>query len=621
MLIKKNVLLICCLYFFLSCISNKESKKIDATLDEISACIDTNYTKAGNLMRELQRDSAKLSESQKMYFLLLNINYSDKKNKITMPLEKVQQLVAYYEKHEKHSEKRFRANYYLAGTYRDMCDYSMAATIYKKTIDLFENREVKCRDFYVVRCYLQLSSVLELSFLANEALKYDLKSLKYIHDPQRYATAYSNLATDYSNLKRYKEATYYHNKAYSVQGLSAIEKADIGQAQIKYFIGQKDTANVLKRVADLNVITNLSPFDANLLYENRAKYFEFINQKDSALLNWKKVLAQRYYIDKQQACGHLFLLYKQAGNFTEAMKYADLYIAYTDTMKHKVESESVAKAMQLYDYSAYQQKSQQAELDKQKRTTLLIGVILAIVLLTTWGIVFLIYKKKQKQVALADATHKNELLRVRLISEEKNTEKLSQKIEDNETILTELKAKLSTQKDFRQQLETEITEKETLLASLNQQMQTHIDAENDIQTELNEANKRIRTLEDELKIERAFRDKLSDRLEEVKDRLMQYEGEMPMSLWKEFSETFKAKYPNVEPYVMKHLPGCQPFDLMLIFLYSEGFSGKRMSMLLNVTMQYLNSRKKRIYSKMTGIERGSAEETSQYFNWLKSVGT
>lgn len=621
MLIKKNVLLICCLYFFLSCISNKESKKIDATLDEISACIDTNYTKAGNLMRELQRDSAKLSESQKMYFLLLNINYSDKKNKITMPLEKVQQLVAYYEKHEKHSEKRFRANYYLASTYRDICDYPMAATIYKKTIDLFENREVKCRDFYVVRCYLQLSSVLELSFLANEALKYDLKSLKYIHDPQRYATAYSNLATDYSNLKRYKEATYYHNKAYSVQGLSAIEKADIGQAQIKYFIGQKDTANVLKRVADLDVITNLSPFDANLLYENRAKYFEFINQKDSALLNWKKVLAQRYYIDKQQACGHLFLLYKQAGNFTEAMKYADLYIAYTDTMKHKVESESVAKAMQLYDYSAYQQKIQQAELDKQKRTTLLIGVILAIVLLTTWGIVFLIYKKKQKQVALADATHKNELLRVRLISEEKNTEKLSQKIEDNETILTELKVKLSTQKDFRQQLETEITEKETLLASLNQQMQTHIDAENDIQTELNEANKRIRTLEDELKIERAFRDKLSDRLEEVKDRLMQYEGEMPMSLWKEFSETFKAKYPNVEPYVMKHLPGCQPFDLMLIFLYSEGFSGKRMSMLLNVTMQYLNSRKKRIYSKMTGIERGSAEETSQYFNWLKSVGT
>lgn len=436
-----------------------------------------------------------------------------------------------------------------------------------------------------------------------------------------HATAYSNLATDYSNLKRYKEATYYHNKAYSVQGLSAIEKADIGQAQIKYFIGQKDTANVLKRVADLDVITNLSPFDANLLYENRAKYFEFINQKDSALLNWKKVLAQGYYIDKQQACGHLFLLYKQAGNFTEAMKYADLYIAYTDTMKHKVESESVAKAMQLYDYSAYQQKSQQAELDKQKRTTLLVGVILAIVLLATWGIAFLVYKKKQKQVALADATHKNELLRVRLISEEKNTEKLSQKIEDNETILTELKAKLSTQKDFRQQLETEITEKETLLASLNQQMQTHIDVENDIQTELNEANKRIRTLEDELKIERAFRDKLSDRLEEVKDRLMQYEGEMPMSLWKEFSETFNAKYPNVEPYVMKHLPGCQPFDLMLIFLYSEGFSGKRMSMLLNVTMQYLNSRKKRIYSKMTGIERGSAEETSQYFNWLKSVGT
>lgn len=486
---------------------------------------------------------------------------------------------------------------------------------------MFENSEVKCRDFYVVRCYLQLSSVLELSFLANEALKYDLKSLKYIHDPQRYATAYSNLATDYSNLKRYKEATYYHNKAYSVRGLSAIEKADIGQAQIKYFIGQKDTANVLKRIADLDVITNLSPSDANLLYENRAKYFEFINQKDSALLNWKKVLAQRYYIDKQQACGHLYLLYKQAGNFTEAMKYADLYIAYTDTMKHKVESESVAKAMQLYDYSAYQQKSQQAELDKQKRTTLLIEVILAIVLLATWGIVFLIYKKKLKQVALADATHKNELLRVRLMSEEKNTEKLSQKIEDNESILTELKAKLSTQKDFRQQLEAEITEKETLLASLNQQMQTHIDAENDIQTELNEANKRIRTLEDELKIERAFRDKLSDRLEEVKDRLMQYEGELPMSLWKEFSETFNAKYPNVEPYVMKHLPGCQPFDLMLIFLYSEGFSGKRMSMLLNVTMQYLNSRKKRIYSKMTGLERGSAEETSQYFNWLKSVGT
>ena len=55
-----------------------------------------------------------------------------------------------------------------------------------------------------------------------------------------------------------------------MQGLSAIEKADIGQAQIKYFIGQKDTANVLKRVADLDVITNLSPFDANLLYENRA---------------------------------------------------------------------------------------------------------------------------------------------------------------------------------------------------------------------------------------------------------------------------------------------------------------------------------------------------------------
>lgn len=404
-------------------------------------------------------------------------------------------------------------------------------------------------------------------------------------------------------------------------GLSAIDKADIGQAQVCDFIFLKDTANVLKRVNDLKVKTNNSAINTDLIYENRASYYEFIHEPDSAIENWKIVYHLRDYLNQQKASAHLYHLYKQKGNFTEAMKYADLHIAYTDTMQHKVESEAVARATQLYDYSTYQQKSQQAELDKQKRTTLLIGVILAIVLLATWGIVFLIYKKKQKQVALADATHKNELLRVRLMSEEKNTEKLSLKIEDNERILTELKAKLSTQKDFRQQLEAEITEKEALLASLNQQMQTHIDAENDIQNELNDANKRIRTLEDELKIERAFRDKLSDRLEEVKDRLMQYEGEMPMSLWKEFSETFNAKYPNVEPYVMKHLPGCQPFDLMLIFLYSEGFSGKRMSMLLNVTMQYLNSRKKRIYSKMTGFERGSAEETSQYFNWLKSVGT
>lgn len=617
---KKVISLLFCLSFIYGCISNKKSQAIDTTLDEISACIDTNYTKAGKLISELKQDSANMSASQKMYFMLLNINYSDKKDRITTPVEEVQQLVAYYEKHERHSEKRFRANYYLAGTYRDMGDYPMAVTCYKKTIDIFGKGEVKCRDIYVARCYSQLSQVLNTSFLANEALKYDLKSLKYIHKPEMYASACFNVATDYSNLKKYKEAAYYHNKAYSVKGLSSIEKADIGQSQVSFFINRNDTANILKRVADLDVITKLSPSDEYLLYENRAKYFEFINQKDSAILNWKKTFAQREYLDQQKASGHLYQLYKQKGNTAEAFKYADLYMAYTDTMQHKIESESVARATQLYDYTAYQQKSQQAELEKQKRTTLLVGIILAIVILATWAIALLAYKKKQRQIALAEVTHKNEQLLGRLNAEKKNTEILSQTIEDNDAILKRLKEKLANQKEHREQLETEIAEKVALLDTLNQRMQVHLDAEDDMQIKLNESNKKIRTLEEQLKIERAFRDKLSDALEDIKNRMMNYEGEMPTAMWKEYADAFNAKYPNMKPYIMQHLPECQLQDLQIIYLYCEGFSGKRMSMLLNVTMQYLNSRKKRIYCKMTGVDRATAEETLQYFNWLKSIG-
>lgn len=608
------------LLIIIGCTPQEKKAEIDSALNHLYTSMDSNYVEAETLLKGLEKDTLYMDESQQMFYLLLKINYCDKGDKSIIPLKNAEILVDYYERTAPHSENMLRSYYYLAGAYRDSHNYPNAVVYYKKAIDLYESGKVHCKDKYIARCYLHLASVYNSSFFAKEAINNTLKYIKHCHSLKRLACEYYNIGVYYFNLKNYKKAVYYYNKAYNMPGLSAIDKADIGQAQVRDFIFLKDTLNVLKRVNDLKIKTNNSAINTDLIYENRANYYEFVHQLDSAIENWKIVYHLRDYLNQQQACGHLFQLYKQKGNLAEAMKYADLYIAYTDTMQHKIESESVARATQLYDYTAYQQKSKQAELDKQKRTTLLVGVILAIVLLATWVIAFLFYKKKQKQVALADATRKNEQLRTCLKAEEKKTETLSQKIDENEAILSKMKENLSNQEGARQQMESEIAEKEALLKSLHQQMQAHLDAENDMQMALNETQKQIRQLEEQLKIEQAFREKLSDRLEEVKGHLLDYEGEMPTAMWKEYAEAFNAKYPNIEPYIMQHLPGCQQFDLQLIYLYCEDFSGKRISMLLNVTMQYINTRKKRIYCKMAGVDKSTSDETRKYFTWLKSIG-
>ena len=608
------------LLIIVSCVQGGKKVEIDSTLNSLYTSIDSNYTKAGELLKSLERDSLHMTESQKMYFLLLKINYDDKGDQSAIPLKSAEKLVDYYKRTAPHSENMLRSYYYLAGAYRDSCDYPNAVTNYKRAIDLYENGKVYCQEKYIARCYLHLASIYNSSFFAQEAINNTLKYIEHCHSTKRLACEYYNIGAYYFNLKNYKQAVYYYNKAYNLPGLSAIDKADIGQSQVEDFIILKDTANVLKRVNDLKIKTNNSAINTDLIYENRASYYEFVHQLDSAIENWKIVFHLRDYLNQQKASGHLYQLYKQKGNTAEAFKYADLYMAYTDTMQHKIESESVARATQLYDYTAYQQKSQQAELEKQKRTTLLVGIILAIVILATWAIALLAYKKKQRQIALVEATHKNEQLLGRLNAEKKNTETLSQTIEDNDAILKHLREKLATQKVHREQLETKIAEKVALLDTLNQQMQVQLEAEDDMQIKLNESNKKIRTLEEQLKIERAFRDEQSKALEDIKSRMMNYEGEMPTAMWKEYADAFNAKYPNMKPYIVQHLPNSQLQDFQVIYLYCEGFSGKRMSMLLNVTMQYLNSRKKRIYCKMTGVDRATSEETIQYFNWLKSIG-
>ena len=573
-----------------------------------------------NLLRDIEQDTISMTNEQKIRFFLLRLNAQDLNLNAPIDIDQAKKLVHFCEKQYSNTEYCFRAYYYLAGAYRDKFDYPQAVSFYKKALSLVECKNVTCKRANIVRCYMQLAFVLNDTYLAQESINTLFKALKFSDSPDLKADILNSIAISYMNLKQDKIAANYFEKAYNTKGLTQNKKMEIACAQIDFFIYKNDKQKVLERKKGLFSLNLTDEWGEEEIYNQKAMYFNYFHQTDSASYYWKKMFETTCNPTyKQIALGNLFKISKQKNELQKANEYAQLYINYNDTIQHELESEKVAKAQQLYNYNEYKTLSE----EKEKKNSTLWNYIVGIIALSIVLIVTLAYYHRWKQ-------QKNKIKSIEMLKTISNKDK---EVQDEQKKISYLSSEIDKFNDEVNTLQSQIKEKDTenkdkelqisslkeQIKHLNEELQVHIDKEDMLQKQLVDDSHEVSILQKELSVNTENVVRFPLRHPKFHQKVMDYKGEMPTALWKEYLETFNNTYPLMEPFLEKNFTKSDITDIQIIYLTCGEITTKQIGELLNVTYQYINTRRKRIFCKMTGQDKCDAIESRNFILGLRAI--
>lgn len=306
-------------------------------------------------------------ENIQMKLALLKVKARDKAFIVPSSDSIIKDVVAYYDKHGTTNE-RMEAYYYLGNTYRDLHDSPRTVECYLTAIDLADTTATHFDwELYHVLC-TQLAGLYARQYDYAKAIGIQKRIVQMVQKHKGDSLyAIATLGMFYNNADSIKQADYCYNKT-----LSIIKRAGMTQRDIMFigmflghYIRMQDEDKIRQCLA---MIRRFPPakWDVNVC-STVGSYYESIGQKDSALY-YLTYADQRYGTDiyrRQSSLKHLYLLHHKMGNKDEALRYAQLYMLYTDSIEADRSKGQTSQAENMYRY--YQNAQEQLKKEQQIR--------------------------------------------------------------------------------------------------------------------------------------------------------------------------------------------------------------------------------------------------------------
>ncbi len=340
------------------------------------------------LTEELEDCTRDYGELTRMRFELLKIRVRDKSIIPQTSDETAKKLVEYFEDNGT-SNDRMSACYYLGGYYRDNAQPDSAIMWYKNAYAL---ADTTAADFN----YDIYSGIIHQ--IAGH-FRYDYQEyLRWLHkinvnkEVGVYAH-YKALAWGYRALHNDSLATHYYNlcrEELEKDTINSIEKKHYINGMMGYFIGRRDTQNVMK----------LAPLFRQSYYETderipeliMGEYYAFINQNDSAIHYLREVVEKGTRAATiRGAYEDMFRLYLEEGNAKEAIRCAEESMRYRDSALTQESYERFLMANRFYDINLAEERLRCSEQHLKRG----IYAILGISLLAGLGIIVLVFRQRR----------------------------------------------------------------------------------------------------------------------------------------------------------------------------------------------------------------------------------
>ena len=443
-----------------------DSDKIIDRLNFIKSVGDTTPTTALAMLDSISTEIRGESEYIQKKYDLLNIRLKDKAHILATSDITIKQLIRYFETYGNGLEKQ-ETYYYAGSVYRDLQDMPRALDNFYTSISYAAELGDECdslllRNSYSNVCFIQYNIQDYRKTLDYAKMEYELS--EKLHG--NMAIPIMHMGASYLYLDSLAQAKIWFDRAfYCIFEKDTITNREIIYNLISDYSSIGDTVMADKCYSIIRRLSNETYSNSNLENLNLGTYFEFVNQTDSAINYFKRIIDDNSdYFSVYDASKHLFQLYRKKGDDKKAIHYMDIYSRTCDTLDLGKRQELAATVNNQFQY--HLDKNAEIKMIEKTQTQQKRNIIMAFLALTAvlFSFVLIVIKKNRhlkEMVALnrklKSARKETEFLRHDI--EAKNvelvrmTEEKKQAVKASENARTELNSVLSQLQEQNDELE------------------------------------------------------------------------------------------------------------------------------------------------------------------------
>ena len=294
----------------------------------------------------------------------------------------------------------------------------------------------------------------------DEALNAQRKALGYKHlavDSVSEVFILKDLGATYAAQGKTDSAFLYYQEA--------LQKAETAcNASVRFYV-KEDIAALHLRLGEYDKAWHLldappADMDASVqatLYRLKAQLFHRTGQPDSALYYCRLLTREGSSVyDRQAASLEMAGIFTGQGRFQDAVNQYCQYVTYTDSVQKLIRTAAISKAQSTYNYRLRERENNQLKLKNAEQRTLILVYLLAGVLITGGGTVYLLHLRTSRQ-------KQNERIKELERQQEEQYTRSRAYIEQNNAIIRQLETRLaSTSADNTQMRERLQTQQEQL---------------------------------------------------------------------------------------------------------------------------------------------------------------
>ena len=449
-MLRKIILPLLCLVLLLP--ACKEEPEIPAELKAINKAIESDKPGIYYMLQDYKPKARKQPEAVRMYYDYLTIKYEDQISFRHPSDSLIKGIVHYYEK--KNDRRMLPEVYYLAGrVYASFGDALRGLDYYQQALDA---SAAQGNEKLMQRIYFQMGHIFLHQDVYDEALNAQRKALGYKHlavDSVSEVFILKDLGATYAAQGKTDSAFLYYQEA--------LRKAESAcNASVRFYV-KEDMAALHLRLGEYDKAWRLldappADMDASVqatLYRLKAQLFHRTGQPDSALYYCRLLTREGSSVyDRQAASLEMAGIFTGQGRFQDAVNQYCQYVTYTDSVQKLIRTAAISKAQSTYNYRLRERENNQLKLKNAEQRTLILVYLLAGVLITGGGTVYLLHLRTSRQ-------KQNERIKELERQQEEQYTRSRAYIEQNNAVIRQLETRLaSTSADntrMRERLQTQ----------------------------------------------------------------------------------------------------------------------------------------------------------------------
>ncbi len=379
--------------------SCRKEHRPNAFIAQLEKTVQTDPEEALRILNHADKNKECPTTADQMVLKLMTIRINDK-NLIRHTSDSLINELEKYYKESGTANDLSTVYYYKAAYWRDQGDYLETMDYLLKALNTADTTAIDFNPDIYCSILSQLAYVCHVTYNDKESLQYAKSAFKY-KDKIAYGIGlYQVLANMYKANNLDDSAKIYYDIAFELykkeNNWGALRQAQFN-TQIDFFIKRKYIESIEERLPYFK--KNFTEDVNNHNSYNIALYYELKNNQDSALYYFKRGIRVKDDIFKKYySFKGLYRIYKDRGELSKAVVYADSAIALRDSISENSESDRILNMSKLYNFNKLKQEKVEGEMKAAgEKAQLLEAIIIVLVILWIFVIAFYFYRKRLKR--------------------------------------------------------------------------------------------------------------------------------------------------------------------------------------------------------------------------------